>query len=100
MVTPTFFGNLPTGGGWGLRVFPQCVIYKTIRALNSVGAQAVIFLHPRELDPKGPRLRLSLLKKFATYGPRTDVSRRLDNLLRRYRFGTLRDMVKQWESAS
>jgi hypothetical protein len=99
MVTPSLFGNLPTGGGWGLRVFPQRIIHKTIRELNRAGSQAVIFLHPRELDPTGPRLRLTLLKKFATYGPRTDVSRRLDNLLRRFHFGTLRDMVEQWESA-
>lgn len=99
MVTPTLLGNLPTGGGWGLRVFPQRVIHKTIRKLNIAGAPAVLFLHPRELDPAGPRLRLAPLKKFATYGPRTDVSQRLDNLLRRFRFGTLRDMVEQWESA-
>jgi polysaccharide deacetylase family protein (PEP-CTERM system associated) len=99
MVTPCLFGNLPTGGGWGLRVFPQRTIHKTIRELNSAGTPAVIFLHPRELDPSGPRLRLTLLKTFATYGPRTDVTLRLDNLLRRFRFGTLRDMVEQWESA-
>lgn len=98
MVTPSLLGNLPTGGGWGLRLFPQRIIHKTIRELNSAGAPAIIFLHPRELDPAGPRLRLRLLKKFASYGPRTDVSQRLDNLLRRFRFGTLRDMVEQWES--
>ncbi len=99
MVTPSLFGNLPTGGGWGLRVFPQSIIHKTIRELNSAGAPAVIFPPPRELDPSGPRLRLTLLKRFATYGPRADVSRRLDNMLRRFRFDTLRDMVGQWESA-
>ena len=99
MVTPSVFGNLPTGGGWGLRLFPQRIIHNTIRELNDAGAPAVFFLHPRELDPAGPRLRLSLLKKFATYGPRSDVSPRLENLLRSFRFGTLRDMVEQWESA-
>ncbi len=99
MVTPSLLGNLPTGGGWGLRVFPQRMIHKTIRELNGAGAPAIIFLHPRELDPYGPRLRLTPLKKFATYGPRTDVSQRLDNLLQRFRFGTLRDMVEHWESA-
>ncbi len=51
MVTPSLLGNLPTGGGWGLRVFPQRIIHKTIRELNGAGAPAVIFLHPRELDP-------------------------------------------------
>jgi polysaccharide deacetylase family protein (PEP-CTERM system associated) len=98
MVTPSLLGNLPTGGGWGLRVFPQPLIGKTIRALNDAGAPAVIYLHPREIDPSGPRLRLTPVKYFAAYGPRTDVSRRVNNLLRCFSFGTVRDLVEQWES--
>jgi len=99
MVTPSLIGNLPTGGGWGLRVFPQRMIHKSIRELNNAGAPAVVFLHPREFDPSGPRLRLRPLKKFAAYGPRSDVSGRLDVLMRYFRFGTLREMVAKWESA-
>lgn len=99
MVTPSFIGNLPTGGGWGLRFFPRGLIGRTIRALNDVGQPAVIYLHPRELDPEGPRLPLAPLKRFAAYGPRSDVSRVLRPLLSGFRFGTLRDMVEQWESA-
>ncbi len=98
MVTPSLIGNLPTGGGWGFRIFPQDIIHKSIRELNSKGVPAVIFLHPRELDPSGPRLRLNPLKKFVAYGPRSDVSGRLDTLMRRFRFGTLRGMVDKWES--
>ncbi len=99
MVTPSFFGNMPTGGGWGLRVFPLALIRKTIRDLNRTGAPAVIFVHPRELDPAGPRLRLAPLAKFAAYGPRSDLSVRLAHLLRGFRFDTLRHLVEQWESA-
>jgi len=99
MVTPSLFGNLPTGGGWGLRVFPRRLIRKTIRELNRAGAPAVIFLHPRELDPSGPRLRLGPLKKFAAYGPKSDAKGILDDLLPRFRFVPLREMVDQWESA-
>ena len=99
MVTRSMFGNLPTGGGWGLRVFPRRIIRNTIREMNSEGAPAVLFLHPRELDPSGPRLRLKPLKKFASYGPRTDLSDLLVDLMRQFRFGTLKEMVEQWESA-
>ncbi len=99
MVTPTIFGNMPTGGGWGLRFFPQWVVRRTIRDLNRAGAPAVMFIHPRELDPSGPRLRLGPLRNFAAYGPRTDVTERIDDLLRRFHFGTLLGMVEQWESA-
>lgn len=98
MVTPSLLGNLPTGGGWGFRVFPQALIGKTIRTLNAAGAPAVIYLHPREFDPSGPRLRLAPIKYFVAYGPRTDVSRRLADMLRSFSFGTMRELVEQWES--
>jgi len=99
MVTRSLFGNLPTGGGWGLRIFPRRFIRKTIREMNCAGAPAVLFLHPRELDPSGPRLRLRPLKKFAAYGPRADLSGLLTELMGQFRFGTLKEMVEQWESA-
>lgn len=98
LVTPSPVCNLPTGGGWGLRFFPQPLIHKTIRELNAKGFPAVVFLHPRELDPSGPRLKLAPLKAFATYGPRTDVTERLSALIRRFTFRTLHDLVRQWES--
>jgi polysaccharide deacetylase family protein (PEP-CTERM system associated) len=99
MVTPSFLGNLPTGGGWGLRFFPQAIIRNTVRELNGRGEPAVIYLHPREFDPAGPRLPLSPLRSFATYGPRRDAAGRIDDLLRRFRFSTLCDLVNQWEPA-
>jgi len=67
--------------------------------MNSAGAPAVLFLHPRELDPSGPRLMLKPLKKFAAYGPRTDLSGLLADLMGQFRFGTLKEMVEEWESA-
>lgn len=99
LVTPSIVGNLPTGGGWGFRFFPFALIEKTIRGLNSVGAPAVLFLHPRELDPEGPRLEMSRFREFVTYGPRTDAGTRVERLLGGFGFIPLGDMVRQWESA-
>jgi peptidoglycan-N-acetylglucosamine deacetylase len=97
MVTPSFLGNLPTGGGWGFRFFPLAMIARTVAGLNVAGNPAVLFLHPREMEPAGPRLRLSLLREFAAYGPRTNPERRLKHLLQRFSFGTLRQLEEQWE---
>lgn len=99
LVTAAPLMNLPTGGGWGFRFFPCRLIDWTITRANREGEPAVLYLHPRELDPSGPRLRLSALKSFATYGPRQDVAPLLERLLKRYRFTTLRDLVTTWESA-
>ncbi len=97
MVTPSFFGNLPTGGGWGFRFFPRALIGRTVARLNGAGFPAVLYVHPRELDAGGPRVRLPLLRSFAVYGPRTDAGQRLRFLLQRHNFGTLRQMVEQWQ---
>jgi len=99
MVAPSLAGNLPVAGGWGFRFFPQSLITGGIRSANRNGAPAVLFLHPRELDPAGPRLKLSPIRSFIAYGPRSDAAERLEALLMRYRFGTMLQMVQAWESA-
>jgi polysaccharide deacetylase family protein (PEP-CTERM system associated) len=99
MVSQSVAGNLPTGGGWGFRFFPLGMIERTILSLNAVGHPAVLFLHPREIDPQGPRLPLSRFRSFVSYGPRTDAMDRLSGILQRFRFIPLQEMVGQWESA-
>lgn len=100
MVSRTWLGNLPTGGGWGFRFFPLKMVCATIEASNHGKHPAVLYLHPREVDPEGPRLELSFLKRFASYGTRTDAAPRLRELFSRYRFVTLKELVDSWPSAS
>lgn len=100
LVTRSPIGNLPTGGGWGFRFFPFRMICATIEELNRAHEPAVLYLHPREVDPAGPRLDLPSLKRFASYGARTDAAPRLGELFRRYRFITLKEMVDKWQHVS
>jgi len=93
LVTPTWFGNLPTGGGWGFRFFPAALVEHTVRRLNAAGNPAVLYLHPRDLDPDGPRLSLPPLKRFAAYGTRTDAMPRVRRLLERFSFTSLKELV-------
>lgn len=100
MVTRSWLGNMPTGGGWGFRFFPFRTICRTIDELNHSNHPAVLYLHPREVDPDGPRLELPPLKRFVSYGTRTDVVPRLVKLLKMYRFITLNELVDRWAPAS
>jgi len=99
MVTPSLIGNLPTGGGWGFRFFPLALIRRTVRRLNADGSPALLYLHPREMEAFGPRLPLSPLRSFVSYGPRTEATGRLRELLTSFKFQTLREMAAAWESA-
>jgi len=100
LVTKTSLVSLPTGGGWGFRLFPLGLISATIEAYIRDAAPAVLYLHPREIDPDGPRLQLPLYKRFLAYGMRTDATMRLSSLLQRFRFITLEEMVRTWQPAS
>ncbi|KAB0666659.1 DUF3473 domain-containing protein [Oryzomonas japonica] len=100
MVSGSPLGNLPTGGGWGFRLFPFGMIAATVERYGRAGRPAVLYLHPREVDPMGPRLKLPLLKRFASYGTRRDALPRLRRLLGSYTFTTLREMVDSWQPAS
>ncbi|QEM68442.1 DUF3473 domain-containing protein [Geobacter sp. FeAm09] len=100
MVSGSPLGNLPTGGGWGFRLFPFRMIAATVERYGRADRPAVLYLHPREVDPRGPRLKLPLVKRFASYGTRRDALPRLRRLLASYTFTTLRDMVDSWQPAS
>ena len=100
MVTPVPFINLPCGGGWGLRTFPMSTVLRGISIAHSGGNPAVLFLHPREIDPDGPRLKLPIVKSFAVYGPRIDITNRIRLLAATGSSVPLREMVASWQSAS
>lgn len=92
--------NLPTGGGWGFRFFPRSLVSGSIRRLNDLGCPAVLYLHPREMEPNGPRVPLSPLREFVVYGPRRSAADRLRPLLSDYHFTTLECLADLWDTAS
>lgn len=93
LVTPTWFGNMPTGGGWGFRFFPVGMISRTVESLNKAGSPAVLYLHPRDVDPDGPRLDLPILKRYASYGARNDALPRVGKLFEMFKFTTLKELA-------
>lgn len=99
LTVSTLAGRLPVGGGWGLRFFPQWLVGHAVKKYNAANWPAVLYIHPRELDPQGPRLELPALKRFASYGSRRDVSRRLIYLFERYSFSTMRDIFAACQTA-
>ncbi len=101
--------NVPLGLGWGLRMSSPERVRKAIDAHNERGTPVALAVHPWEIDPDPPRVRLPLAKSFAHYfclggfrsrlervigsssfAPMGDVSRVLDRLTMTLsvRFGT------------
>ena len=98
LVASTPLINLPLGGGWGLRTFPYSLIRSSIRKLNHQGHPALIYLHPREFDPKNPRIRLPLSLQFVLNARVERTEKRLDRLLNDFKFTTVSDRLEQLSS--
>lgn len=54
-------------GGFYLRALPGWFVSKMIRSKNREGKSVFIYLHPREIDPDSPKLKLPAIEHFIHY---------------------------------
>ena len=66
-LTRIFGKDIGFSGGFYFRLFPLHFILHNIRRLNREGAPLFIYLHPREIDPRAPRLPLRGLDRMIHY---------------------------------
>jgi polysaccharide deacetylase family protein (PEP-CTERM system associated) len=85
--------RVPVAGGFYLRFFPANMIAKAIKKSNKQNFPAVIFFHNWELDPETPRLKLGLYKHFVTYHKLKETSKKLENLLSKFTFVSIKEYV-------
>ena len=78
----TRFGQqMPLGGGWGLRMTAPARVIATISAHNDAGRPVALFVHPWEVDPRPPRVRLPWPQRFAHYFRLEGFADRLETVL-------------------
>lgn len=86
--------NVPVAGGFYMRFFSVSLIAKAIKKLNQQGFPAVVFFHNWELDPETPRLKLGLYRYFVTYHKLKETSMKLERLLSRFKFTSVKEYMK------
>ncbi len=90
-----FGARLPVAGGGYLRLLPGVLTRWAIGRLNRAEAMpAIVYVHPWELDPGQPRIAAPLLTRLRHYTGIRRTSSRLGELMRRFRFGPLRDVIR------
>lgn len=78
--------RLPFAGGGYLRLLPYGVIKTCVGIENRAGRPVNVYVHPREIDPDQPRMKLPWKRRFKYYvGLRSTVSK-LRSLLSEHRF--------------
>jgi hypothetical protein len=93
LVVDRFGQTMPMGWGWGLRMSSPRRVVRAIEAVNRAGVPALLMVHPWELDPDPPRVRLPARLQFAHYFRLSGFRDRLRDVLRAVPFGSIGDMA-------
>jgi peptidoglycan-N-acetylglucosamine deacetylase len=89
LVADRFGQVMPMGWGWGLRMSSPRRVLRAIEIANKDGWPAVLTLHPWEVDPDPPHVRLPAGLRFAHYFRLSGFANRLEAILRGANFGPL-----------
>jgi polysaccharide deacetylase family protein (PEP-CTERM system associated) len=87
--------NLPVGGGGYFRLLPVVLTAMALRALERQSRPGALYLHPWEFDPDQPRCPAPALKRFRHYLNLDRTLPRLEHMLARFRFGTMREVLAE-----
>lgn len=93
--TVRFLGlTLPAAGGGYLRVFPMRYTRMAFDQFeNRYRQPLIVYIHPWEVDPEQPRIAAKLRSRFRHYTNLHSTERRLDSLLREFRFQRFQDLL-------
>lgn len=96
--TARIFGvNIPFSGGFYFRVLPYWMIHLFGDNLNREGNSGVFYLHPREIDPQQPRLKLQLRDSLIHYYGIKGCEKKLTRALGDFSFGTMAELLDDSE---
>jgi polysaccharide deacetylase family protein (PEP-CTERM system associated) len=85
--------TVPFSGGGYLRLFPLSVVKAGYRQNLREARPAMSYIHPREIDPTQPRLKLSGLKYFKYYVNLAGTEEKLRRILRAFPFTTVTEAL-------
>lgn len=94
LVADRFGQVMPMGWGWGLRMTAPARVRRAIEQANAAGRPAVITVHPWEIDPQPPAVRLPLRLRFAHYFRLDGFRERLKEVMEHPGFGTLSEAAR------
>jgi polysaccharide deacetylase family protein (PEP-CTERM system associated) len=87
LATTTIAGmTLPAAGGGYLRQLPLRLIQRAFREASARSASATLYVHPWEVDPEQPKLKVGLVTRVRHYRGLTRTLPRLETLLGEFKF--------------
>jgi polysaccharide deacetylase family protein (PEP-CTERM system associated) len=93
LVDRRFGQNMPLGLGWGLRMTAPSRVIRVIEDRNSRGIPVALAVHPWEIDPDPPRVKLRPATSFAHYFRLNGFRGRLERILRGAAFAPMGEVL-------
>ncbi|MBK7643976.1 MAG: DUF3473 domain-containing protein [Planctomycetes bacterium] len=94
--TWSFLGqSLPVGGGGYFRLLPFGITRAACASIERSGRPLCFYLHPWEFDPAQPRIDAPWSKRTRHYLNLARTLPRLEALLAHFRFGSLREVLRE-----
>jgi polysaccharide deacetylase family protein (PEP-CTERM system associated) len=87
--------RVPVSGGGYFRLLPYAVTRAGLKQINErTGQPFTFYLHPWEVDPQQPRLKVKAFSRFRHYNNLHKCEGRLRRLLGEFQFSTMRDVLE------
>jgi len=86
--------RIPIAGGFYLRALPTWLVVRGIERIHREGHPAVVYIHPPELDPEKPVVKMGARDRILHYHNLGTVEAKLEVLLSRFRFGPIREILR------
>ncbi len=93
LVDRRFGQNMPLGGGWGLRMTDPKRVIEAIDERNGRNIPVALVVHPWEIDPDPPRVRLPWTKSFVHYFRLEGFRERLGRIIRGAQFAPMGEVL-------
>jgi polysaccharide deacetylase family protein (PEP-CTERM system associated) len=92
--------TLPAAGGAYFRIFPYGLVRGALRGCERRGVPGTFYIHPWEVDPEQPRLRVPFTARVRHYTGLNRTEPRLERLLGEFRFGSIAERLPVLEGAA
>ncbi len=87
--------TIPVAGGGYFRLYPYWLSRYFYRQINKRSTSFVFYLHPWEIDPEQPEVKVGRFSKFRHYNNLDKCEQRLSDLLSEFSFITMKDKLHQ-----
>lgn len=85
--------NVPCAGGAYFRILPYQISRRMLRGIAYRGEPIIFYLHPWEIDPQQPRIRLPIGLRLRHYWDLDGTTDKLRRLLRDFTFVSMKEFL-------